>query len=56
MRFLAIVALAVLLSAALGAAPALEIVSPVISQMEGGEPEPPGFDPEKVRKMIEGWK
>jgi len=44
MRFLAIVALAVLLSAALGAAPALEIISPVISQMEGGEPEPPGFE------------
>ena len=44
MRFLAIAALAILLSAALGAAPALEIVSPVISQMEGGEPEPPGFE------------
>ena len=44
MRFLAVVALAPLLSAAPGAAPALEIVRPVISQMEGGEPEPAGFE------------
>jgi hypothetical protein len=44
MRFLAVVALLTLLSAALGAAPALEIVRPVISQMDGGEPEPPGFE------------
>ena len=44
MRFLAVVALATLLSAALGAAPALGIVTPVISQMEGGEPEPPDFE------------
>jgi hypothetical protein len=36
----------VLLSFALAAAaaPALEIVKPVISQMEGGAPEPPGFE------------
>jgi hypothetical protein len=44
MRFLAVVALATLLSAALGAAPALEIIQPVISQMEGGDPLPPGFE------------
>lgn len=44
MRFLAVVALVILLSAALGAAPTLEIVRPVVSQMEGGEPEPPGFE------------
>jgi hypothetical protein len=43
-RFLAFVALATLLSATLGAAPALEIVQPVISQMEGGEPVAPDYE------------
>ena len=33
-----------LLPAALPAAPALEIVKPVISQMEGGAPDPSGFE------------
>ena len=32
------------LPAILCAAPALQIVKPVISQMEGGTPDPPGFD------------
>ena len=32
------------LAGALSAAPALEIVKPVISQMEGGAPDPSGFD------------
>jgi len=44
MRFLAVVAFALLLSPAPGAAPALEIVNPILSQMEGGDPEPPGFE------------
>ncbi len=33
-----------LIPAALSAAPALEIVKPIISQMEGGESDPPGFE------------
>ena len=33
-----------LLPAALSAAPALAIVRPVVSQMEGGEADPPGFE------------
>ncbi len=33
-----------LLPAMLCAAPALEIVKPVVSQMEGGAPDPPGFE------------
>jgi hypothetical protein len=44
MRFLAVVAFATLLSPALDAAPALEIVKPVISQMEGGDPLAPGYE------------
>jgi hypothetical protein len=32
-----------LIPAVLGAAPALQIVKPIISQMEGGAPDPPGF-------------
>lgn len=32
------------LPAALGAAPALQIVRPAISQMDGGTPDPPGFE------------
>jgi hypothetical protein len=35
--------LVALLPAVLGAAPALQIVKPIISQMEGGAPDPPGF-------------
>ena len=40
MRSLLLVAL---IPAVLGAAPALQIVKPIISQMEGGAPDPPGF-------------
>jgi hypothetical protein len=43
MRLLAVVACAALLSPAPGVA-ALEIVKPVISQMEGGDPLPPGYE------------
>jgi hypothetical protein len=32
------------LPALLGAAPALEVVSPILSQMDGGAPDPPGFE------------
>lgn len=35
--------LAALIPAVLGAAPALQIVKPIISQMEGGTPDPSGF-------------
>jgi len=35
--------LVALIPAVLGAAPALQIVKPIISQMEGGAPDPPGF-------------
>jgi hypothetical protein len=34
----------IVLPALLGAAPALEIVSPILSQMDGGAPDPPGFE------------
>src|SRR5438128_1872068 len=30
--------------ASLGASPTLQIVRPVVSQMDGGSPEPPGFE------------
>jgi hypothetical protein len=33
-----------LLSALLSAAPALQIVRPFVSQMDGGAPDPPGFE------------
>src|SRR4051794_29546101 len=33
-----------LLPALLGAAPALEIIRPMVSQMDGGAPEPAGFE------------
>jgi len=33
-----------LLPASLSAAPALQIVRPIVSQMDGGEADPPGFD------------
>src|SRR5947209_8945683 len=33
-----------LLPALLSAAPALEIIRPIVSQMDGGPPEPPGFE------------
>lgn len=36
--------LAVLIPAALSAAPALQIVKPIISQSDGGEPDAPGFE------------
>jgi len=36
--------LALFLPAVLSAAPALEVVKPMISQMDGGAPDPPGFE------------
>ena len=33
-----------LLPAVACAAPALEIVKPIVSQMDGGAPDPPGFE------------
>jgi hypothetical protein len=39
-----ILVLAALSAAFLSAAPALQIVKPVVSQIEGGAPDPPGFD------------